>query len=154
MNDLKPGDTAPDFTLLDQNGEEVSLSDFAGRKVLLYFYPRASTPGCTQQACSIRDAMPDLSKLGIAALGISPDEPKRQLRFAEKQELNFKLLCDTETTTAQAYGVWREKMLFGKTGLGIIRSSFLIDETGRIIEAWYKVKPKDTVPNALAALES
>lgn len=154
MNELKPGDKAPDFSLTDQNGNTVSLSDFTGRKLLVYFYPKADTPGCTKQACSVRDARPDLSAAGIAAVGISPDKPDKQKKFDDKYGLSFPLLADPDHAVAEAYGVWREKSLYGKIGLGIIRSSFLIDGNGRIMEAWYKVKPDDTVPNALAALNA
>ena len=153
MEKLKAGDTAPDFTLEDQDGNGVSLSDFRGSKVLLYFYPKADTPGCTKQACSVRDAAPDLSGLQVKALGISPDTPKAQKSFDSKYSLGFPLLSDADHSVAESYGVWGEKKMFGKTGMGIIRSSFLIDENGRVIESWYKVKPDDTVPGALQAIE-
>jgi peroxiredoxin Q/BCP len=150
---LKAGDKAPDFALPDQNGELVRLSDYRGRKLLVYFYPKASTPGCTTQACSIRDAGGELSGLGTAALGISPDRPQAQQKFDARHGLGFPLLSDPDHETAAAYGVWGEKKMYGKSFLGILRSSFLIDEEQRIVEAWYKISPKDTVPEALAALE-
>jgi len=150
---LKSGDKAPDFVLPDQNGKQVRLSDYRGRKLLVYFYPRASTPGCTTQACSIRDAGGELAGLGTAAVGISPDRPQAQNKFSAKYDLGFPLLSDPEHETAEAYGVWGEKKMYGKIFPGILRSSFLIDEEQRIIEAWYKISPKDTVPKALAALE-
>lgn len=149
---LKPGDRAPDFKLDDQFGNEVSLSDYRGKKLLIYFYPKASTPGCTTQACSIRDAMGDLEKSGIAPLGISPDKPPAQKRFDDKYGLAFPLLSDPDHRTAEAYGVWKEKSMYGKQFMGIVRSSFLIDGEGKIIQSWYKVSPKDTVPNAMETL--
>jgi len=152
MAQLKPGDTAPPFELVDQNGKKVQLSDFKGRKLLLYFYPKANTPGCTTQACSVRDAKDDLADMGVAALGISPDPPQQQKKFDEKYGLGFPLLADTDHKVADAYGVWGEKSMYGKKYEGIIRSSFLIDEEGKISQTWYKVSPKDTVPQARQAL--
>jgi peroxiredoxin Q/BCP len=152
MAQLKQGDIAPQFELDDQNGKKVKLSDYQGRKLLLYFYPKANTPGCTTQACSVRDASGDLSSLGVAAIGISPDIPQQQKKFDEKYGLGFPLLSDADHAVADAYGVWGEKSMYGKKFEGIIRSSFLIDEGGRILQAWYKVSPKDTVPKAREAL--
>jgi peroxiredoxin Q/BCP len=143
---LEKGMQAPDFTLPDQDGNSVTLSEHRGKKVLVYFYPKADTPGCTKQACSVRDAQSDLSVKGVTALGISLDEPGKQKKFDKKYGLGFQLLSDTDHTVAKAYGVWKKFM-------GIIRSSFLIDEQGKILETWYKVKPGDTVPNALQVLE-
>ena len=153
MAHVKAGDKAPDFALINQSGEEIKLSDFKGRKVLVYFYPKADTSGCTKQACSVRDANPDLSALGIAALGISPDKPTKQKQFDDKYALGFPLLSDPDHEVAKAYGAWGEKSMYGKKYEGIIRSSFLIDEKGKILGAWYKVKPDDTVPLAVAALK-
>ena len=152
MSELKKGAKAPPISLLDQDGKTVKLSDYLGQKLLLYFYPKADTPGCTTQACSIRDAMPDLKSLGITAVGISPDQPKAQKKFADKYRLSFPLLSDPEHATAEAYGAWGEKSMYGKKYEGILRSSFLIDEGGEILQAWYKVSPKDTVPLAKEAL--
>ncbi len=152
MPQLRPGDTAPTFSLLDQHGRRVMLSDFRGRKLLVYFYPKADTPGCTKQACSIRDHRQDLTGLGVAVVGISPDQPEAQRRFDEKYALGFALLSDADHAVAEAYGVWGEKRLYGKTTHGIIRSSFLIDETGAIAHTWYRVKPEETVPKAREAL--
>jgi len=152
MSRLAVGEAAPDFQLQDQRGNKVRLADFKGHKLLIYFYPKADTPGCTRQACSIRDARQDLADLGLAVLGISPDPVGRQEKFDAKYALAFPLLSDTDHRVAQAYGVWGEKTGYGKKTMGIIRSSFLIDEEGKIIRAWYGVKPEDTVPQALKAL--
>jgi peroxiredoxin Q/BCP len=152
MTTLHPGDAAPDFALRDQHGTTVRLSDRRGRKVLVYFYPKADTPGCTTQSCSIRDHRQDLSGLDVDVLGISPDAPEDQAAFDEKYSLGFPLLSDPDHAVADAWGAWGEKTAYGKTSMGIIRSSFLIDENGRIERTWYRVKPQDTVPNALGAL--
>ena len=152
MAKLKSGDKAPAFSLKDQNGKTVKLTDFKGKKLLVYFYPKADTSGCTKQSCAVRDAMPDLSKLKAAAVGISPDEPGKQKKFDGKHALGFPLLSDADHKVAEAYGAWGEKSMYGKKYQGIIRSSFLIDGTGKIVEAWYKVSPNDTVPKAMAAL--
>ena len=152
MVKLKIGDTAPGFELLEQNSKMVKLSDFAGKKVLVYFYPKAETPGCTAQACSVRDSAEPLKKAGIVALGISPDKPDIQKKFDEHHNLGFRLLSDPDHKTAEAYGVWGERTILGVKSIGIIRSSFLIDEKGKIIGAWYAVSPTDTVPKALEAL--
>ncbi|MCX6544924.1 MAG: thioredoxin-dependent thiol peroxidase [Acidobacteria bacterium] len=154
MPQLKTGDKAPAFSLKNQQGETVKLSAFKGQKVLVYFYPKADTPGCTTQSCNVRDARPNLSQLGVAALGISPDQPEAQQKFDTRFKLGFPLLADTDHSVAEAYGVWGEKSMYGKKYFGIIRSSFLIDEKGKIAHAWYKVSPDDTVPLAIAALRS
>lgn len=152
MSTLAKGDNAPEFELLDQDGKTVKLSDFRGKKLLVYFYPKADTSGCTKQACSIRDAEQDLSAAGVAAVGISSDKPDKQKKFDDKHTLGFPLLSDGDHAVAEAYGTWGEKKMYGKTYYGVIRSSFLVDEKGKIIEAWYKVKPLDTVPKAQKAL--
>jgi thioredoxin-dependent peroxiredoxin len=154
MGALSPGDEAPPFSLRDQSGREISLASFEGRKVLVYFYPRADTPGCTTQSCAVRDAREDLASIGVDVVGISPDEPSDQAAFDEKYALGFPLLSDPDHRVAEAWGVWGEKSLYGKSYVGLIRSSFLVDERGRIERAWYKVAPKQTVPKALAALAS
>ncbi|MBI9103104.1 MAG: thioredoxin-dependent thiol peroxidase [Spirochaetales bacterium] len=150
---LKTGDKAPDFTLQNQDDETVKLSDFIGKKVLIYFYPKANTPGCTTQSCSVQESLPALETAGTLALGISPDSPVKQAKFAEKYGLKFPLLCDEEHRVAGEYGVWAEKKNFGKVYMGIVRSSFLIDENGVVLGAWYKVSPGDTVPKAMDALK-
>jgi thioredoxin-dependent peroxiredoxin len=152
MTELQPGDTAPAFSLSDQHGNTVALGDFKGRKLLVYFYPEADTPGCTTQSCDLRDHRQEFAGLGVDVIGISPDEPSKQLAFDHKYSLGFPLLADTDHAVAEAWGTWGEKTYKGKTYLGIIRSSFLVDEEGRIERAWYKVKPEDTVPEAQAAL--
>jgi peroxiredoxin Q/BCP len=149
---LEPGDKAPDFALLDQDGTTVKLSDFSGRKVLVYFYPKADTPGCTAQACGLRDVRADVGDTAI--VGISPDKPAKQKRFDDKYGLGFPLLADEDHAVAEAYGVWGERSMYGKTYMGINRSAFLIDEKGEVAEAWYKVSPKDTATNLLAAVGS
>ncbi|MCC7077525.1 MAG: thioredoxin-dependent thiol peroxidase [Acidimicrobiia bacterium] len=149
---LEPGDKAPAFTLADQNGEKVRLTDFKGRKLLVYWYPKALTPGCTTQSCEVRDAREDLSSLGVDVVGISPDAPAANEKFDAKHGLGFPLLSDEDHAVAEKYGVWGEKKLYGKAYMGIIRSAFLVDEKGRIEQAWYKVSPKNTVPNARKAL--
>jgi peroxiredoxin Q/BCP len=153
MPRLEKGDTAPLFELKDQNGNTVKLSDYKGQKVLVYFYPRADTPGCTKQACSVRDNMGILGTLGIAVLGISPDSPDRQRKFDLKYNLGFPLLSDPNHDVADKYGIWGEKSMYGKKLWGILRSSFLIDENGLIVDRWYKVKPLDTVNKAIAVLK-
>jgi thioredoxin-dependent peroxiredoxin len=147
---LKPGDKAPDFTLLDQQGNKIRLKDFRGRRVLAYFYPKADTPGCTTQACELRDASPKLGDTVV--LGISPDAPNKQAKFDEKYGLGFPLLSDEDHAVAEAYDVWGEKKNYGRTYMGIVRSAFLVDEKGKVEEAWYKVSPKATAENLLNAL--
>jgi len=152
MTELQPGDTAPAFSLSDQHGNTVALGDFKGRKLLVYFYPEADTPGCTTQSCDLRDHRQEFAGLGLDVVGISPDEPTKQLAFDQKYSLGFPLLADTDHAVAEAWGTWGEKTYKGKTYVGIIRSSFLVDEEGRIERAWYRVKPENTVPEAQAAL--
>ena len=147
---LEPGDKAPPIALLDQYGTKVKLSDFKGRKVLIFFYPKADTPGCTAQACGLRDIAGDVGDTAI--IGISPDKPSAQKRFDTKYSLGFPLLSDPDHAVAEAYDVWREKTMYGRTSMGILRSAFLIDAKGKVQEAWYKISPKDTPTNLLAAL--
>ncbi|MDH6181636.1 peroxiredoxin Q/BCP [Microbacteriaceae bacterium SG_E_30_P1] len=137
---LEPGDTAPDFTLTDESGAEVSLHDFRGQKVILYFYPEAMTEGCTKQACDFRDNLSSLKSEGYTVLGVSRDEPAKLAKFREKDGLNFALLSDPDRTVHEAYGTWGEKNLYGKQVVGVIRSTFVIDENGVITLALYSVK--------------
>jgi peroxiredoxin Q/BCP len=147
---LNPGDPAPSFTLADQRGEEVSLDSFKGRKVLVYFYPKADTPGCTTQACGLRDVMGDIGD--TAVVGISPDPPARQLKFDEKYSLGFPLLSDADHAVAEQFGAWGPKKLYGREYQGVIRSAFLVDEQGTVSHAWPKISPKDTPKQLLKAL--
>jgi thioredoxin-dependent peroxiredoxin len=144
------GAEAPAFTLLDQDGQEVALSSFSGRKVLVYFYPKADTPGCTTQACGLRDIAGDIGDTVV--LGISPDQPAKLKKFDAKYSLGFTLLSDPDHEVAESFGVWGQKSMYGKTYMGIIRSAFLVDEQGTIAEAWPKISPKDTPKNLLKAL--
>lgn len=153
MTQLHAGDNAPDFTLLNQDGKYVRLADFVGKKVLLYFYPRAMTPGCTTQACTIRDAFSRLRDLNTVALGISPDPPDRLRKFSDRYKLPFPLLSDENHQVSESYGVWDKKSLYGRIFFGTIRSSFLIDEAGVIAACWYKVRPDDTVELAVEKIE-
>lgn len=139
---LSVNDRAPTFTLKDQSGEDLKLDALKGRKVLLYFYPKADTPGCTTQACGLRDILGDIGD--TAVLGISPDTPARQAKFDQKYGLGFPLLADEDHAVAEAYGVWTEKSMYGRKYMGIERSAFLIDEKGKLAQIWYKVSPKDT----------
>lgn len=148
---LETGAPAPAFTLLDQKGSEVSLAGFEGRKVLVYFYPRADTPGCTTQACGLRDILGDIGD--TAVLGISTDKPEKQAKFDAKYGLGFPLLSDPEHRTAEAFGVWVEKSMYGRKYLGVERSAFLVDEAGGLAEVWYKISPKDTPTRLIQALE-
>jgi peroxiredoxin Q/BCP len=147
---LKQGDKAPDITLVDQDENTVSLADYKGRKVLVYFYPKADTPGCTTQSCGLRDILGDIGD--TAVVGISPDKPAKQKRFDDKYGLGFPLLADEDHAVAEAYGAWGEKSMYGRKYMGIIRSAFLVDEDGTLAEAWPKISPKDTPKKLLAAL--
>ena len=145
------GDRAPAFNLADQTGTKVRLSSFKGRKVLVYFYPKADTPGCTTQSCALRDIAGDIGDTAI--VGISPDAPEKLKKFDEKYSLGFTLLSDADHSVAEAFGVWGEKKNYGRTYMGIIRSAFLVDEKGKISHAWPKISPKDTPTKLLKALE-
>lgn len=147
---LKVGIKAPDFTLLDKDGREVSLSDFLGKKVVLYFYPKDNTPGCTRQACAFAGAYSEFKEKGVEVIGISKDSVASHVKFAEKYGLPFILLSDPELKVIQAYGVWKEKTLYGKTSFGVVRTTYIIDEQGNIQAVMPKVKP-DT--NAAEILE-
>jgi peroxiredoxin Q/BCP len=140
---IEAGQTAPDFTLNDQDNNPVTLSELQGKKVLIYFYPRASTPGCTTQACALRDSKAELDALNVVVLGISPDTPKKLTNFINKQELNFTLLADEDHATCEAYNVWQLKKFMGRENMGVVRTSFLINESGNIEHVFNKFKTKD-----------
>ena len=137
---LSPGDRAPEFTLLDADGKPVSLADYAGRRVIVYFYPAASTPGCTKEACDFRDSLATLNGAGIDVVGISPDSPAKLAKFRDEQQLTFPLLSDPDRETLNAWGAWGEKQVYGKTVTGVIRSTFVVGPDGTIEQAMYNVK--------------
>jgi peroxiredoxin Q/BCP len=137
---LAAGDVAPDFTLPDADGAKVSLSDYRGQRVIIYFYPAAMTPGCTTQACDFRDSLSSLSAAGLTVLGISPDGPAKLAKFRDKEGLNFPLLSDQDRTVLEAYGAYGEKMLYGKKSVGVIRSTFVVGPDGKLEQAQYGVK--------------
>jgi peroxiredoxin Q/BCP len=147
------GEPAPDFELPDASGNPVRLSSLRGKKVVLYFYPKDMTPGCTQEACDFRDRHAEIEAAGAVVLGISPDSPKRHGKFAEKYALPFTLLADEDSAVATAYGVWKEKSMYGRTFMGIARSTFLIDEAGVITRMWPKVKVAGHGDEVLAAVK-
>ena len=149
---LNPGDPAPEIALPDQDGTTRALADHRGHRVLVYFYPKADTPGCTQQSCGLRDIAAEVGDTAI--IGISPDKPAAQKRFDTKYGLGFPLLADVDHAAAEAFDVWREKSMYGRTYMGILRSAFLIDPEGRIEQAWYKISPKDTPTKLLEALST
>ena len=148
---IKEGATAPAFKTKDANGETVSLKDLRGQKVVLYFYPKDDTPGCTKEACSFRDAFSEFKKNGIKVLGVSPDSEAAHKKFVTKYKLPFTLLADTDRSIAEAYGVWGEKKFMGRTYMGVHRKTFLIDEKGKIKKVFEKVKPEDHASEVLEA---
>lgn len=150
---LEVGTKAPDFTLLDQDGNEVSLSDFRGKKVALFFYPKDSTPGCTKQACAYQSSLDEFIDKDVKVIGISKDSVKSHKNFSTKQGLTFTLLSDPELTAIQAYDVWKEKKLYGKVSMGVVRSSYLIDENGIIEKVYEKVKPDMNATEMLKDME-
>ena len=151
---LEIGSQAPDFTLPDQNGEPISLSDFRGQTVVLYFYPKDSTPGCTRQARAFAAVYEELQQLGAVVLGVSRDSSASHLRFIQKNGLPFRLLSDPERTVLEAYGVWQEKKLYGKISMGIVRTTYLIDGTGIVRAVMPKVKPDQNTADVLALLRA
>jgi len=150
---LSPGDPAPDFTLPTDDGSALSLADLRGRKVVLYVYPAAMTPGCTKQACDFRDSLQRFVEAGYAVVGLSPDKPEKLAAFREKERLTFPLLSDTSKETLTAYGAYGEKQLYGKTVVGVIRSTFLLDEQGTVVQASYGVKATGHVAKLLKDLQ-
>ena len=151
---LTIGERAPDFTLLDKDGAPVTLSSFLGRKVVVYFYPKDSTPGCTRQACAFAQSYGEFEKRGVTVIGISKDSVASHGRFAEKYSLPFILLADPDRAAIEAYGVWQEKKMAGKVGMGVVRTTFLIDEEGRIAAVMPKVKPDTNAAEVLAMLDA
>lgn len=150
---LEAGNKAPSFTLTDKDGREVSLSDYKGKKVVLYFYPRDNTPGCTRQACAFAAAYNDFKKLDVAVIGVSKDSVASHVKFAEKHSLPFVLLSDPERKAIEAYGVWQEKKMCGKVSMGVVRTTFVIDEKGVIEKVMPKVKPDTNAAEILAYLK-
>lgn len=151
---VQPGDQAPDFSLPADDGSTVRLADLRGRKVVLYFYPKDDTPGCTTEACEFRDALPRIDADGAVVLGVSPDSVDSHRKFRNKYDLNFRLLADTDHAVAEAYGVWKEKTMYGRTFWGVERTTFIIDENGRIAKVFGKVKPAGHAEEVLAALSA
>lgn len=149
---IEEGNPAPSFTLPGDSGEEVSLESFRGRPVVLYFYPKDDTPGCTAQACGIRDVWDEFQRRGAVVLGVSPDSPRTHGRFREKYGLPFTLLSDEQHEVAELYGTWVEKRMYGKTYMGVERSTFVIDGDGNVVRVLRKVKPADHAADVLAAL--
>ncbi|MDA3817533.1 MAG: thioredoxin-dependent thiol peroxidase [Prolixibacteraceae bacterium] len=153
MSKLKKGDIALDFKGVNQNGEQISLSNYSGKKVILYFYPKDSTPGCTTEACNLNDSYDMWLSKGYEVIGVSPDSVASHKKFAEKYKLNFNLIADTEKEILQQYGAWGEKKMYGKTYMGVLRTTFVVDEEGRIVDVFEKVKTKDHTNQILSTLE-
>jgi peroxiredoxin Q/BCP len=151
---LEIGDSVPDVTLPADDGSEVSLDDYAGRRLVLYFYPRDDTKGCTTQACDLRDNIALFNDLDVAVVGVSPDSVASHSKFRDKYDLNFPLLADEAHELAEAFGVWKEKSMYGRTYMGIERSTFVIDEAGVIVQAWRRVRPKTHVEKLRTYLEA
>ena len=151
---MEVNDKSPDFITTDENGKEVALKDFRGKTVVLYFYPKADTPGCTKEACEFRDAQKTFTKRNAAIVGISPDKPAAQAKFAEKYSLPYAFVADPDHAIAEAYGVWKEKSMYGRKYFGVERSTFLIDRKGRIAKVWRKVKVPGHADEVLAATKA
>lgn len=149
---LTIGEPVPDFELLNQDGEKVRLSDFRGKKVILFAYPKAGTPGCTNQACGFRDELPEIEESNAVVLGISPDSPESQKQWHINKKLNYDLLSDPDHKVLEEWGAWNKKTMFGNTFLGVIRSHWVIDEEGKLLDIQLKVSPKDSVAKAVKAL--
>jgi peroxiredoxin Q/BCP len=150
---IQPGKKAPAFTLVSDSGEKVKLSDQAGSPVVLYFYPRNDTPGCTREACNFRDRLQDITQLGAKVFGVSPDDVKSHEKFRDKYRLNFPLLADPEHKVAEKYGAWREKNMYGKKTMGIQRSTYLIDAAGKVVKVWKKVRVDGHDAQVIEALQ-
>lgn len=153
MTQLSIGEPAPDFTLPASTGKNISLSDYRGKKVVLYFYPKDMTPTCTTESCDFRDYNGKFARAKAKVIGISPDEVKSHLKFIDKHELPFPLLADTEHNVCNLYGVWQEKSMYGRKYMGVVRSTFLIDEEGKLVREWRNVKVKGHVEEVLAAVK-
>lgn len=151
---IEKGSSAPGFTLPSDTEGDVSLSDYRGRTVVLYFYPKDDTPGCTTQACDLRDSLPRFEGVDAVVLGVSPDPVSSHAKFRDKYDLNFPLLADEDHEVAEAYGVWKEKKMYGRTYMGIERSTFLIDGNGTVREVWRKVSPKEHLDLLIGALDA
>lgn len=149
---LKEGDPAPDFTVQDDQGKNFQLSSLKGKEVVLYFYPKADTPGCTKEACEFRDTISKFKRRGAVVIGVSPDEPSAQAKFKAKYDLSFPLLADAGHQVAEAYGVWKEKSMYGKKYMGVERTTFIIGKDGKIAKIFAKVKPEGHAEEVLAAL--
>jgi len=152
MTHLSIGDSAPDFTAVTDQGETISLKDFRGKRIVLYFYPKDDTSGCTTQACGFRDHYPEITEKNAMVLGVSPDGLESHQKFKSKYELPFTLLIDSEHELANIYGVWGEKSMYGKKYMGVIRTHFVIGENGQLIDVQYKISPKKSISKALATL--
>ena len=152
-SDLKVGQKAPDFTVMNDSGEKVKLSDFKGKKVVLYFYPKDDTPGCTKEACAFRDGIDQIKQNGAVVIGVSTDSVESHTKFKNKFDLNFPLLADTDKKIVEAYGTWKEKSMYGKTSMGIVRTTFIIDEQGRISHIFPRVKVEEHYDEVLEALQ-
>jgi peroxiredoxin Q/BCP len=152
MPELKTGDTAPDFEATTDTGDTLKLSDLRGKRVVLYFYPKDNTTGCTQQACAFRDSYPEITEKNAVVLGVSPDSARSHTGFKSKHELPFTLLVDSDNAVAEQYDVWREKSMYGRQYMGILRSHFVIDEQGKIVDAVYNVKASESAKKAVASL--
>jgi len=150
---IEVGKKAPAFTLTDQNGDEHKLSDYKGQHVVLYFYPKDDTSGCTKEACQFRDGLPGFEKLDAVVLGVSPDDETKHKKFAEKHDLNFNLLADPEKKVLDKYGVWQEKSMYGRKYMGVVRTTYLIDPKGKVAQRWDKVKVPEHAAKVLAAIE-
>jgi peroxiredoxin Q/BCP len=151
---LEPGTKAPAFTLVSDSGEKVKLSQFKGKTVVLYFYPKDDTPGCTKEACAFRDAQSEMTKQGAVVLGVSPDTVESHVKFRDKYSLNFPLLADPDHAVAELYGAWREKNMYGKKSMGVQRSTYIIDSQGKIAKVWKKVSVDGHDADVLAALKA